>query len=91
MSGGLRYWKIISIKKNIITKLEEESNLIIEISLLDFSTDTISILKTVVHQIKNKFMYVGKGMYKKDLLSSNNNLYLYTDDIYKKEYETNNE
>ena len=75
--------EIISIKKNIITKLEEESNLIIEISLLDFSTDTISILKTVVHQIKNKFMYVGKGMYKKDLLSSNNNLYLYTDDIYK--------
>ena len=71
--------EIISIEKNTITNLEDESNLIIEINLLDFSTDTIPILKTVVHQIKNKFMYLEKGMYKKDLLSNNNNLYLYTD------------
>ena len=71
--------EIIIIEKNRIGKIEDENNLIIDISLLDSFTDTIPILETNIHQIKNKFMYLEKGIFKKDLISKNNNLYCYTD------------
>ena len=71
--------KIFSLEKEIIICRETECNLLIEITLLETLTSETPMIETTLQQIKDKFIYLEKGIIKEKYIKKNNNLYFYTE------------
>ena len=70
--------EIIHISNRFINK-NQKNYLIIELSLQESSNNDTAIVKTIVRQIKDNFFYLEKGEIKEEIVTKNNDLYLYTD------------
>ena len=68
----------INIEKNKYKPITDKNNLIIDITLED-SLEDIPLLQTTLRQIKNRFHYLEKGMFKNENIPKEGNLYLYTE------------
>ena len=69
--------------KDLQFDVNEENKLIFEISLISSFTEN-PMIETTVRQIKKKYFYLEKGLFKNNTIQANKELYLYTD-IYSEE------